>query len=71
MLPEYTKINTYTIILEKGKWPLYKLIYSLGLVKIKTLKTYIKTNLANKFIHPSKSPASASILFDKILDGSL
>ena len=35
------------------------------------LKTYIKTNLANGFIRPSKSPAGAPILFDKKPDGSL
>ena len=29
------------------------------------LKAYIKTNLANDFIRPSKSPACAPILFDQ------
>ena len=33
------------------------------MVKLKTLKTYIKTNLANDFIWSTKSPASAFILF--------
>ena len=28
------------------------------------LKTYIKINLANSFIKPSKSPAKISILFE-------
>ena len=35
------------------------------------LKTYIKTNLANGFTQPSKSPAGASILFDQKPDRSL
>ena len=38
---------------------------------METLKTYIKTNLANGFIRPSKSPAGAPILFDRKPDGSL
>ena len=38
---------------------------------METLKTYIKTNLANGFIRLSKSPAGAPILFDKKPDGSL
>ena len=35
------------------------------------LKTYIKNNLANSFIQPSKFSAGALILFDKKLDRSL
>ncbi len=35
------------------------------------MKTYIKNNLANGFIRPSKSPAGAPILFDKKPDASL
>ena len=63
MLPEYTKINKHAIKLKDNKQPFYGSIYSLGLVKLKTLNTYIKTNLANNFIRPSKSPAGAPILF--------
>ena len=70
-LPEHTEINTHTIDLEEGKQPPYRPIYSLGLVELETLKTYIEINLTNGFIHPSKSPAGALILFDKKLDGSL
>ena len=66
-LPEHTEINTHAIDLEKGKQPPYGPIYSLGPVELETLKTYIETNLANAFIRPSKSPASAPILFDKKL----
>ena len=38
---------------------------------METLKTYIKTNLANGFIRPFKSPAEAPILFNRKPDGSL
>ncbi len=50
---------------------LYGSIYRLGQVKLETLKAYIKNNLANKFIRASKSPAKASILFNKKPNGSL
>lgn len=58
-------INKYLINLGPDKQLYYDPIYSLELVKLETLKTYIKTNLANGFIWPSKSPAKASILFIK------
>ena len=70
-LPENTRMNKHAIKLEKGKQPLFGPIYSLELVELETLKTYIKTNLANGFIWPSKSPAGAPILFDRKPDGSL
>ena len=71
VLPEHTEINTHAIDLEEGKQPPYGPIYSLGPVELEILKTYIKTNLANSFIRPSKSPAGAPILFDKKPNGSL
>ena len=49
-LLENTKINEYIIKLEKSKQPPFKLIYSLKLIKLEILKTYIKINLANGFI---------------------
>ena len=70
-LPENTGINEHAIKLEEGKQPLFEPIYSLGPLKLETLKTYIKTNLANGFILPSKSPGGASIPFDRKPDGSL
>ena len=70
-LPEYTGINDHTIELVNGQKPPYGPIYSLGSVELETLKAYIKTNLANGFIRPSKSPAGAPILFDRKSDGSL
>ena len=50
-----------------GQWSTatYGPIQSLGLVEIKTLKAYIETNLANKFIRPLKSPANTPILFER------
>ena len=39
-------------------------------MELETLKTYIKTNLANGFIRPFKSPAGAPILFNKKPDRS-
>ena len=69
-LPEYTGINNYTIKLEEDKQPLFDPIYSLGPVELETLKTYIKTNLANNFIQPSMSLARAPILFNRKLDRS-
>ena len=70
-LSENTGINEHIIKLKKGKQPLFGSIYSLELVELEILKTYIKTNLAISFIRPSKSPIRASILFDKKLDGNL
>ena len=63
-LLENTKINKHAIELEKSKQLLFKPIYSLGSIELKTLKTYIKINLANGFIWPFKSLARASILFN-------
>ena len=56
--------------LEKDKQPLFGSIYSLRLVELKSLKTYIKTNLANGVIWSSKFPAEASILFNINLNKS-
>lgn len=56
--------------LQNSKQLPYGPIYSLRLVRLKTLKTYIKINLVNGFIRPSNSPASAPILFVWNPDGS-
>ena len=71
VLPELTELNKYAIYLEDGKQPPYGPIYSLGPVELETLKIYIETHLKTGFIWSSKSPISASILFDKKPDGSL
>ena len=70
-LPEHTGINDYPIDLIDDKQPLYGPIYSLRPMKLETLKTYIKTNLANGFIRPSKSPAGDPILFIQKKNSSL
>lgn len=69
-LSEHNDWNDYAIELVKRKQPFYKPIYSLGLVKLDTLKTNIKTYFKTKFIQPFKSPPRAPILFDQKLDGS-
>ena len=69
-LLENTEINEHAIKLEEDKQPLFGPIYSLGPVELETLKTYVKTNLANGFIRLSKFPAETPILFDKKPDGS-
>ena len=71
VLPERTKLNEHAINLEDGKQPPYKLIYNLGLVKLKTLKIYIETHLKTGFIWSSKSLASTLIFYDKKPDDSL
>ena len=63
-----TRMNKYAIKLEKNKQPFFGLFYSL---KLETLKTYIKINLANGFIRSFKFPIGALILFDKKPDKSL
>ena len=68
---EYIKINDYAIKMVDSQQSLYKPIYSLRMVELETLKAYIKTNLANKFIRPSKSHAGAPILFNRKSDNSL
>ena len=49
-LLENTGMNEHIIKLEEDKQLLFGPIHSLGLVELETLKTYIKTNLANGFI---------------------
>ena len=70
-LPENTGMNEHAIELEEDKQPSFGPIYSLGSVELETLKTYIRTNLANGFIWSSKFPAGAPILFDRKPDRSL
>ena len=63
-------MNDYAIKLEENKQPIFSPMYSQKPVELETLKTYIKINLANSFIWPSKSFAGAPILFNRKLDGS-
>ncbi len=70
-LPEHIGINNHAIKLVDDWQLLYGPIYSLGFIELETLKAYIKNNLAGGFIRSSKSPAGASILFDKKPNSSL
>ena len=58
-----TSINMHTIKLVDCKQLSYGVIYSLVTIKFEKLKIYIKTNLINEFIWPSKSLAGTLILF--------
>ena len=71
VLPKISDLNQHAIDLQKGEQLCYRPIYSLGSVKLETLKTYIETNLANSFIRPLKLLTNASILFAGKQDGSL
>lgn len=62
-LVKHTKINDHIINLEENKQPLIGLINNIKPVKLETLKTYIKTILANGFIQSSKSHVGAFIFF--------
>ena len=70
VLPKITEWNQYTIKLQNDQQIFYKLIYSLGLRQLETLKTYIKTNFANSFIQLLKYPAGALVFFGKKPDSS-
>ena len=69
-LPGNTGINDHPINLLDNKQLPYGPIYSLMLVELEMLKTYIKANLASGFIRLSKSLAAALILFVRKKDGS-
>ena len=71
VLSKQTDINKYAIKLLDCKQLSYGPIYSLGLVKLETFKTYIKINLANGFIQLSKSLASTLISFVQKANNSL
>lgn len=63
VLLKIIKLKQYVIKLQERQQLFYKPIYSFGLVKLKTLKTYTKYNLANKFIGLLKLPVSAFIFY--------
>lgn len=70
MLGKQIKLNEHIIELEDSKQPFYKPIYSLGSIKLETLKTYIEIYLKSGFIWPSKSLVGAFILFNKKSDSN-
>ena len=65
------KINKHIIKLVDYWQTSYSSIYSPSFIELQKLKTYIKINLANNFIRPSKFPAGALIFFNKKPDESL
>ncbi len=67
-LPKNIDMNKYAIKLVDWKQSSYELIYILGLVELKILKTYIKTYWKTEFICPSKSFTGTLNLFDKSPD---
>lgn len=62
-LLKQTNFNKYIIKKLKNKQLLYRPIYNLKLIKFKTLKIYIETNLVNNFIKFLELFISISILF--------
>ena len=58
-------INDHAIKLINKQQPLHGPVYNLELVELETLKTYIKTNLANGFIKLSKFLVKTPIFFAK------
>ena len=67
---KHTGINNHIIELVDGQQPPYGLIYSLRLIELVTVKTYIETNLANEFIRLYKSLAGTFIFIDRKLNRS-
>lgn len=57
------KANKNATKLQKSKNLFHELIYSPKSIEFKTFKNYIKINLLNNFIKPSKSSINALILF--------
>lgn len=64
-------MNNYPINLLNNKQPFFNSIYSLELIKLEILKTYIKIDLTSSFIRLSKFLFGTSILFVQIKNGSL
>ena len=77
----FSKANTSTlpphrdydlkIELEEGTTPPLGTIYSLSLVELTALRTFIDENLTTGFIRPTSSSHAAPVLFVKKKDGSL
>lgn len=65
-----SSINNLIINMQPNKQQLYRPNYSLDLIELKILKTYIEANLANKFTQTSKFFTKAIIFFIQIPDGS-
>src|SRR6266581_2846938 len=59
------------IELEDGKHPPLGTLYSLSLIELEALRTFLDEHLASGFIHPSSSTHTAPVLFVCKKDGSL
>lgn len=70
VLLNYLNINKHIINLKSDKQPSFWLIYSLGIMKLKTLKTYIKSNLFNSLIESFTFSAKTYIFFVQKFDES-
>ena len=70
-LLKYIRTNNHFINFLDNKQLSYGLIYSLKLIKLEILKTYIRANLASNFIRLSKFLTSALISFVQKNDSSL
>lgn len=70
-LSEHIEINDHAINFIDNKQLFHKPIYSPDSVELETLKTYLKINLANSFIRPSKFFTNVLILFVRERDGRL
>ena len=68
---ENTGMYEHAIELINWKQQPYGLIYTLSLLELETLKTYIETYLNTGFIQSCKFSTGAFILFGKKLDSSL
>ena len=69
-LPPHRKYDQ-GISLQPGTAPPLGPIYGISAPELAEMKTYLKANLANGFIRPSKSPAAAPVMFVSRLDGKL
>ena len=70
-LQEHIKINNYTIELVEDSKFSYDFIYSLDLMGLEIIKTYIENNLANDFIKLFRFPIRVFIFFAKKPDRNL
>ena len=70
VLPPHRKYDLEIPLLPGAKLP-WGPLYSMSGVELEAMREYIKTNLANGFIRPSKSPAAAPVMFVKRPDGKL
>ena len=63
VLLKQTGVNEHAVELKEGKQSPYRPIHSLEPIELKTLKTYIKTNLIKGFIQAPKLLVGPPILF--------